>query len=80
MPMPKSDVVEVYLPVAVAIDWKTGEIDGPIGVDFEGAPWMQVDQGMNVWDPSDDGDWITAREIEEMAITALHKKLTGKVR
>ena len=70
-----SEVVEVYLPVAVTVNRLTGELDGRPVVDFEGAPWMHVDKEANIWSRADEGHWFRAEDIEETAINLLGKLL-----
>lgn len=44
----------VYLPVAVTI---TDGVVTDIAVDYDGAPWMNVDSDDNVWSHDDD-EWV----------------------
>ena len=58
---------EVYLPVCVEV-YEDGTIGG-IRIDWEGAPWSNVDGEPNVWDGE---DWTRDREAEDRAQSAFY--------
>lgn len=64
--------LDVYVPVCVTL-----HPDGTreVRVDFEGAPWMYVNDGGNVWDTETE-EWMTERAIEEEAEIYLHRLLS----
>jgi hypothetical protein len=72
------DRVEVYLPICVTIDTKTGELEAQPYADYEGAPWMYVGQEADVWTVGDydegyEGEWITNEDLVSKANEALDK-------
>ena len=67
---------QVYLPVAVTLN-DDGTLAEAI-VDFEGQPFLFVDETDNVWfvdddDPNDEGKWISEKDFEAAASLALER-------
>jgi len=62
-----SDEYDVAVPVTVQI--RDGKVIGAY-VDFEGAPWMGVDDDSNVYDNQRE-EWIRDADVEIRAIEGL---------